>query len=65
MKKKRLRNYGLWTAIASFILIIARKFGFDIPLDEYNEIVDAGLSILVLLGIISNPTKPDGKGFNL
>lgn len=65
MSKKRLRNYGLWTALASFSLLIARKFGFEMPLEDFNEIIDMGLGILVLLGIISNPTKPDGKGFNL
>jgi uncharacterized membrane protein len=63
--KKRLRNYGLWVAVASFVLLVLQTFGVEIASEKYYELVNAALGILILLGIISNPTRPDSKGFNL
>lgn len=73
LNKKRLRNYGFWVALVSQLLLVAQiggKLFFDYTLTEdmSAEIVvfaDAVLIVLSTLGIISNPTKPDGKGFNL
>lgn len=73
LNKKRLRNYGFWVALVSQLLLVAQiggKLFFDYVLTEdmSAEIVvfaDAVLIVLSTLGIISNPTKPDGKGFNL
>jgi phi LC3 family holin len=71
-KKARFRNSGLWTALVSAGLLIAQQaahlFGYDITDDIAHGIVglaDSILGVLILLGIISNPTKPDGSGFNL
>lgn len=63
--KTRYKNYALWVAVASFVLLVLQTFGVDIASDKYYEIVNGGLGILILLGIISNPTKPDSKGLNL
>lgn len=65
MNKKRFRNYGLWVSLASLILIALQGFGVNIASEQYNEVVNAVLGILTLLGVISNPTKPDSNGFNL
>lgn len=73
MEKKRLRNYGFWIALVSQVLLavqIGAKviFGYTLTDDLATEIVlfaDAVLVVLATLGIISNPTKPDSKGFNL
>ncbi len=65
MNKKRLKNHGLWVAVAALVLMALRAFGVDVVESDYNEIVNAVLGVLVLLGVISNPTKPGGSGFNL
>lgn len=65
--KKRLRNYGLWVAVIALgtdVLIYTNV----IPAAESETVTgfaQRGLELLVLLGIVSNPTKPDGGGFNL
>lgn len=67
MQKKRLRNYGLWLAVIALFIDLGIYAGI-IPASESGAITafaQRGLEVLVLLGIISNPTKPDGKGFNL
>ncbi|GIM29835.1 hypothetical protein CPJCM30710_25010 [Clostridium polyendosporum] len=61
--KSRLKNYGLWISIAAFIPIILKVFGKDVLPSNYNEIVTAILSILVMLGLINNPTS-ENRGFS-
>lgn len=62
---KRFKNYALWAAIVGFIPTLLNGLGvYDIHVllpDNYDKIVYGLLSILVLAGIINNPTK--GKGF--
>lgn len=65
--KKRFRNYGLWLAVSALFVDLAIYAGI-IPASESQAITafaQRGLEVLVLLGIISNPTNPNGKGFNL
>ncbi|WHY01885.1 phage holin [Neobacillus sp. DY30] len=57
----RFKNYALWIAIASLGLIVAQAFGIEIAEDKYNEIVNGVLTVLVLAGVINNPTS--GTGF--
>jgi phi LC3 family holin len=57
----RFKNYGLWLAVASLGLIIAQAFGLTIAEDKYNEVVNAVLTVLVLAGVVNNPTS--GSGF--
>jgi phi LC3 family holin len=58
---KRFKNYALWVAVASLGLIVAQAFGLSIAEDKYNEVVNAVLTVLVLAGVINNPTS--GSGF--
>jgi phi LC3 family holin len=57
----RFKNYALWIAVASLGLIVAQAFGIEIAEDKYNEIVNGVLTVLVLAGVVNNPTS--GSGF--
>lgn len=63
--KNKWKNYGLWAAIAALIPILVQSLGvYDINIllpDNYEQLVATILNILVLAGIISNPSI--GKGF--
>ena len=52
----RFKNYGLWVSIMALIPMILSAFGVKIIPEEYQAIANTILSILVALGIISNPT---------
>ena len=52
----RFKNYGLWVSILALIPMILSAFGVKIIPEEYQAIANTILSILVALGIISNPT---------
>ena len=52
----RFKNYGLWVSIMALIPMILSDFGVKIIPEEYQAIANTILSILVALGIISNPT---------
>ena len=71
MDKSRLRNYGLWVSIAALIPMILKGFGINILPENYDEIITTILSILVMAGILNNPTTEtkwfldDGKAENL
>ena len=51
------KNYGLWTSLFSLLGLLLKDY---IPAN-YSEIVTGILSVLIALGIISNPA--DGKGY--
>ncbi|KMT21494.1 holin [Clostridium cylindrosporum] len=63
MDISRWKNYGLWVSIASFIPLILQGFGLNILPGNYSEIINALLGILVMAGIISNPTT-ESKWFS-
>jgi phi LC3 family holin len=52
----RFKNYALWISIFSLIPLILEAFGLNIIPKNYNEIVTAILSVLVMAGIINNPS---------
>ncbi|MGG7076833.1 holin [Clostridium sardiniense] len=52
----RFKNYGLWVSVAALIPMILQGFGINILPENYQEIVNTILSILVMAGILSNPT---------
>lgn len=52
----RFKNYALWVSIFSLIPLILESFGLDIMPKNYSEIVTAILSVLVMAGIINNPS---------
>ena len=59
--KNRLKNYNFWISIFSAMLLIlqALKIKFDVA--YVNEIFTAVLGLLVVIGIISDPTKTTVK----
>jgi uncharacterized membrane protein len=58
---KRFKNYGLWVAVAALIGMILQDAGFSITPEKYDAYVNAILTVLVLAGIVNNPTS--GRGF--
>lgn len=62
MDTSRFKNYGLWISVASLIPLVLKQFGVNIIPEDYNQIVTTVLSILVMAGIISNPTTSN-KGY--
>jgi uncharacterized membrane protein len=59
---ERFKNYGLWLAIGSFVILALQTFGVDIDLGKYERLYEAFLSILVVAGIINNPSL--GRGYS-
>jgi len=59
-KIMRWRNKGLWLSIAAFIPMLLKGFNIDMLPANYDEIVNALLGILVIAGILSNPTDNTG-----
>ena len=63
---KRLKNYGLWVALFAFIPIVAdslKVYNINVILPgNYDKLVVGVLGLLVLCGIISNPST-ENKGF--
>lgn len=55
MNKSRWQNYGLWLSIAAVIPLLLSSFDIHM-IPNYQEIVNSVLAILVMAGIISNPT---------
>jgi uncharacterized membrane protein len=58
---ERFKNYGLWLAVGSFAVLALQTFGVDIDLGKYEQLYEAFLSILVIAGIINNPSF--GRGY--
>lgn len=56
MKQSRFRNKGLWVAVASFILLMLQTFGVHVVPEQFNDLVNSLLGILVMAGILSDPT---------
>lgn len=57
---KRLKNYGLWLAVASLVVMVLQDAGVNIAPERYQAYVDAVLTILVLAGIVNNPSQGTG-----
>jgi uncharacterized membrane protein len=58
---KRFKNYGLWVAVAALVGMILQDAGVSITPEKYDAYVNAILTVLVLAGIVNNPTS--GRGF--
>ncbi|PJW15013.1 holin [Geobacillus sp. Manikaran-105] len=58
---ERFKNYGLWLGIGSFVVLALETFGVDIDLGKYEHLYHALLSILVMAGILNNPSL--GRGY--
>ena len=55
--KNRLTNYNFWISMVSAVLLLFQAFDFEFDILYVNEILTAVLGMLVLVGIISDPTK--------
>jgi uncharacterized membrane protein len=65
MTQNRWKSPILWTSIAALVLLILNSLnllpGLGLNDQTYNTIVNSVISILVLIGILNNPT--DSKSF--
>ena len=59
--KNRLTNYNFWISIVSAVLLILQAFEFQFDIMYINEIATAVLGLLVVIGIINDPTKTTTK----
>lgn len=55
--KNRLTNYNFWISIASAALLILQAFKIEFDVAYINEILTGILGLLVVIGIISDPTR--------
>lgn len=53
---KALKNYGVWVSLASTLLLFLQASDVAIDVGKYELIVNALLTLLSALGVISNPT---------
>lgn len=59
--KNRLTNYNFWISLCSAVLLILQAFNFKFDVAYMSEIVTGVLGLLVVIGIISDPTKTSVK----
>lgn len=53
--QKRLRNKFLWTAIIALLMNMGLSGAIELP-DNFEGVATSLLNVLVLLGIINNPS---------
>lgn len=54
--KARLRNKAFWIAMVSAIGLLAQQLGYNIFPSNWSDILNTILSMLVMLGIIVDPS---------
>ena len=52
----RFKNYGLWVSILALIPLLLNAVGIEVVPEQYQLIANSILTIVVALGVISNPT---------
>ena len=56
MNQNRFKSWALWLAVAALVIFCVKEFGgIDIS-ETVNGLMNVLLPVLVLLGIINNPT---------
>jgi phi LC3 family holin len=57
----RFKSKVVWASIASIILLFINQTGLvnDLQLDSLKNLIDVILSVLVVFGILNNPTTKD------
>ena len=55
--KNRLKNYNFWISLFSAVLLILQALKIEFDIAYINEIFTAVLGLLVVVGIISDPTR--------
>ncbi|MDN5269533.1 phage holin [Streptococcus vestibularis] len=53
--KLRFKNKATLSAIVATIILLAQQLGLKLP-DNISEVVNTALTLLVLLGVVSDPT---------
>ncbi|AJA49516.1 hypothetical protein CPAST_c34550 [Clostridium pasteurianum DSM 525 = ATCC 6013] len=56
---KNLKSKTFWVAIAAFVLYLLHSTGVGVVDAQYNEIINAVLQLLVLMGILNAPQVED------
>lgn len=59
--KNRLTNYNFWVSIVSAVILILQALKIKFDFVYINEVVTAVLGLLVVIGIINDPTKSSSK----
>jgi len=59
--KNRLTNYNFWISIFSAVLLILQALKIEFDIAYVNEIFTAVLGLLVVIGIINDPTRTSVK----
>ena len=63
--KDKIKNYGFWMSLTAAVILmlqaIGKAFGFTIDNEAITSIVTSICGVLIVLGIISDPTS--GTGF--
>lgn len=59
--KKRLTNYNFWISMFSAVLLVLQALKIEFDIAYVNEIFTAVLGLLVVIGIISDPTRTSVK----
>lgn len=62
--KNRLTNYNFWISMFSAVLLILQALKIEFDVAYVNEIFTAVLGLLVVVGIIIDPTKTTTKTTN-
>ena len=62
MDTSRFKNYGLWVSVAALAPMVLEGFGLKVLPSNYKEITTSVLSIMVMAGILNNPTT-DNKWY--
>lgn len=53
--KLRVKNKATLAAIFATAILLAQQLGFKLP-DNINEVANTALTLLVLIGVVSDPT---------
>ena len=61
--KLRFKNKATSLAIAGTLILLAQQLGFKLP-DNVADVVNTFLTLLVLLGVINDPTTEGLKDSN-
>lgn len=57
---QKMKNVGFWVSLAAAVMLILSACGIKIDAPYVNEIVNSICSLLVFLGILSDPDKGIG-----
>lgn len=58
--KERMKNVGFWVSLVSAVFLILGAFGVEIGDDVASTVINALSSLLVVLGVASDPTTGVG-----